>query len=105
MKHVLTIETQIKQYRLPFYQELLRRLRGADIGLRVGYSDPSPTEASKEVTCDLPAEYGVKVKAHWALGERLFFQPLFRPDGWNPNLCHHNFTSMGQELLTSDFPR
>ena len=78
MKQVLIIEAQIKQYRLPFYQQLADALRDADIELRVGYSDPPPSEAGKKDTCDLPLDYGVKVEGYWLLPERLLLQPLFR---------------------------
>jgi glycosyltransferase involved in cell wall biosynthesis len=79
MRRVLIIEAQIKQYRLPFYQRLLSILKADDIELKVGYSDPSKLEASKNDSCDLPPDYGIKVPAHWLAGERLMVQPLLRP--------------------------
>jgi glycosyltransferase involved in cell wall biosynthesis len=78
MKKVLIIEEQIKQYRLPFYQQLFSAVRNVDIELRVGYSDPSSSEATKNDSCDLPSDYGVKVPGYWLLPERLLFQPLLR---------------------------
>jgi L-malate glycosyltransferase len=78
MKRVLIIEAQIKQYRAPFYERLYAALQDAGMELRVAYSDPSPIEASKKDTCDLPKEYGVKVRAHWLLPERLVFQRVLR---------------------------
>lgn len=78
MKRVLIIEAQIKQYRLPFYQQLAEALRDTDIELRVGYSDPPPSDAAKKDTCDLPPDYGVKVEGYWLLREKLLLQPLFR---------------------------
>jgi L-malate glycosyltransferase len=78
MKQVLIIEAQIKQYRLPFYQQLADTLRDADIELRVGYSDPPPSETGKEDTCDLPRDYGMKVRGHWLLQNKLVLQPLLR---------------------------
>jgi L-malate glycosyltransferase len=78
MKQVLIIEEQIKQYRLPFYELLVSELRNVDIDLRVGYSDPSPVEAGKKDTCDLPEDYGMKVKGYRLLQEKLLLQPLFR---------------------------
>jgi L-malate glycosyltransferase len=76
MNQVLIIEAQIKQYRLPFYELLVERLRGESIELQVGYSDPPPVEASKKDNCDLPAWYGKKVEGYWLLREKLLFQPL-----------------------------
>ena len=78
MKQVLIIEAQIKKYRLPFYQQLLEALRNVDIELRVGYSNPPPAEASKQDTCDLPRDYGMKVPGYWLLRQKLLLQPLFR---------------------------
>src|SRR5437762_6434631 len=78
MKQVLIIEAQIKKYRLPFYQQLLEALRNVDIELRVGYSTPPPAEASKQDTCDLPRDYGMKVPGYWLLRQKLLLQPLFR---------------------------
>lgn len=78
MKQVLIIEAQIKKYRLPFYQQLLEALRNVDIELRVGYSNPPPAEASKQDTCDLPGDYGMKVPGYWLLRQKLLLQPLFR---------------------------
>ncbi len=76
---VLIIEAQIKQYRRPFYQQLFTGLGNANIELKVGYSDPSPQEAAKHDSCDLPAEYGIKVPGYWLVAERLLLQPLLRP--------------------------
>ena len=78
MKRVLIIEAQIKQYRLPFYEHLVGELRQDNIDLRVGYSDPSPLEASKNDNCDLPTDYGLKVKGYWLVPRKLLLQPLFR---------------------------
>jgi L-malate glycosyltransferase len=77
LKRVLIIEEQIKQYRLPFYERLVKELRNVDIDLRVAYSDPPPVEASKQDTCDLPADYGLKVKGYRLLHGKLLLQPLF----------------------------
>lgn len=76
MNQVLIIEAQIKQYRLPFYELLVERLRAKDIGLQVAYSDPSLVEASKNDNCDLPSWYGNKVEGYWLLQEKLLFQPV-----------------------------
>jgi glycosyltransferase involved in cell wall biosynthesis len=77
LKQVLIIEEQIKQYRLPFYELLVKELRNVDIDLRVGYSDPAPVEASKKDTCDLPVDYGIKVTGYRLLRGRFLLQPLF----------------------------
>ena len=78
MRKVLLIEAQIKQYRLPFYEQLYSMLGADHIELKVGYSNPSSVEATKKDTCDLPLNYGMKVKGYWLLHEKLLFQSLFR---------------------------
>ncbi|HEY1802698.1 MAG TPA: glycosyltransferase family 4 protein [Terriglobales bacterium] len=78
MKRVLIIEAQIKQYRLPFYRKLVETFANRDIELRVGYSDPPPSERSRRDNCDLPVDYRIKVKGYWLLHEKLLIQPLFR---------------------------
>jgi L-malate glycosyltransferase len=76
MKRVLIIEAQIKQYRVPFYESLHEALSSAGIELRVAYSAPSPVEASKRDSSDLPPDYGVKVKAHWLIPDKLIYQSV-----------------------------
>jgi L-malate glycosyltransferase len=78
MKRVLIIEAQIKRYRKPFYERLNNALCREDVQLKVVYSAPSPAEARKDDNCDLPQEYGVKIKAYWFGNGRLLFQPALR---------------------------
>ena len=75
-KRVLIIQSQIKQYRVPFFAKLHAALENEGITLRVGYSDPPTSETGKQDNCDLPLEYGVKVKGYWALGNRAIWQSL-----------------------------
>jgi glycosyltransferase involved in cell wall biosynthesis len=75
-KRVLIIQGQMKQYRLPFFEKLRAALEKDGVALRVGYSDPPPSEIGKRDNCDLPPEYGVKVAGHWVLGHRIIWQPL-----------------------------
>jgi glycosyltransferase involved in cell wall biosynthesis len=77
-KRVLIIQGQIKQYRVPFFDKLHAALQAHGITLRVGYSDPPLSERAKRDNCDLPPEYGVKVKGYWSLGNRAVWQPLLR---------------------------
>ena len=76
MKRVLIIEEEIKQYRLPFYEGLYAALRSRGIALRVAYGDSRPLERAKRDQCDLPRDYGLKVKGYWLLN-RILVQPLF----------------------------
>lgn len=73
---VLIIEAQIKQYRLPFFEGLRRELGSSGIELRVGYSAPNCEEATKKDNCDLPLDYGKKVRGRWFFQDRVLFQPL-----------------------------
>lgn len=78
LKRVLIIESQIKQYRVPFFEKLRESLKADSVELRVAYSDPPPFEKEKRDNCDLPSEYGVKVRAYWAFGHKIIWQPLLR---------------------------
>lgn len=78
MKSVLIIEEQMKQYRLPFYEQLYEKLRVEGIQLRVAYSDPVGGELQKCDNCRLPPQYGLNVKGLWLLKRRILFQPLLR---------------------------
>jgi L-malate glycosyltransferase len=78
MKRVLIIEAQIKRYRKPFYERLNNALYREDVQLKVVYSAPSSAEERKHDNCDLPQEYGVKIKGYWFGKERFLFQPAFR---------------------------
>lgn len=78
MKRVLIVEEQIKQYRRPFYEGLCAALCKEGVQLRVVYSAPPPSEVQKRDNCDLPPEYGLKVKAYRMAKGRLLFQPTFR---------------------------
>jgi glycosyltransferase involved in cell wall biosynthesis len=78
MKKVLIIEAQIKRYRKPFYERLNNALCREDVQLKVVYSAPSPAEERKNDNCDLPQEYGVKMKGYWFGKGRLLFQPALR---------------------------
>jgi L-malate glycosyltransferase len=77
-KRVLIIEEQIKRYRQPFFRRLHTELCKEDVQLRVVYSLTAPCEALKRDNCELPREFGVKIKGRWMGKRRLFFQPAFR---------------------------
>ncbi|MGB9465154.1 MAG: glycosyltransferase [Candidatus Acidiferrum sp.] len=78
MKRVLIIEAQIKRYRAPFYERMHSALSNEGVQLKVVYSAPAPSEAQKHDNCELPRDYGVKVKGYWIGNERLLFQPALR---------------------------
>jgi len=78
IKKILIVEEQIKRYRRPFYDRLHKALCEEGIQLRVVYSAPERSEMQKHDNCELPREYGVKVKGYRMAKGRLLFQPAFR---------------------------
>jgi glycosyltransferase involved in cell wall biosynthesis len=53
-------------------------MRADGIQFSVAYSDPPEVELQKSDNCELPAEYGLKVKAHCLWTDGLLYQPLMR---------------------------
>lgn len=49
-------------------------LKEDGVELKVLYSDPLPSEADKHDKIDLPPEFGIKVKGHWFLNNKLLYQ-------------------------------
>ena len=78
MKRVLVIQTQMKQYRAPLWARLHDLLYEDGMQLTVAYSDPPVVELRKNDNCELPAEYGLKVKAHYLWPDGLVYQALLR---------------------------
>lgn len=77
-KKILIIQRQVKQYRVPFFELLYRKLADDGISLCVAYSAPPEGERQKKDNCDLPPEFGIKVKAYWVLRQRILWQPLLK---------------------------
>ncbi len=78
MKHVLIIQAQMKQYRVPLFEKLHAALAEDGVDLRVAYSDAPPQELCKNDNAELTEEYGVKVPGYWLFGHRIVYQPLAR---------------------------
>jgi glycosyltransferase involved in cell wall biosynthesis len=78
MKRVLVIQSEINQYRLPFFAKLNELLRAEGIRLTVAYSDPACEDESKNDTCELPQSFGKKVKSYWLWKGKLLHQPVLR---------------------------
>jgi glycosyltransferase involved in cell wall biosynthesis len=76
---VLFLQTQMKQYRLPFFAKLHAALLQNGIEMKVAYSDPPGLERLKQDNVDLPREIGVKVPGYQILGGRFLYQALLRP--------------------------
>src|SRR4029077_4704123 len=76
MKSVLIIQVQMKKYRVGLFARLHDLLRADGIHLTVAYSDPTQTELRKNDNCELPPDYGLRVKCHWLWPDGLMYQPL-----------------------------
>src|SRR5258708_40239277 len=98
MKKVLVIEAEIKRYRAPFYSGLHAALQSDGIQMKVAYSEPRSVCMSERDQCELPSEYGAKVRGFRILN-RFLLQPLFGQaamadlviaDAGNRYLLNHN---------------
>src|SRR5437879_1278091 len=78
MKKVLVIQTQMKQYRAPLWARLHDLLCADGMQLTVAYSEPPEIELRKNDNCDLPPEYGLKVRGYWIWRDGLLYQPLLK---------------------------
>lgn len=58
--------------------KLHETLQNDRVELRVAYSPPCETEASKKDNAELPDSFSVRVPAHWMLHGRVLYQPLMR---------------------------
>lgn len=74
-RRVCIIQAVAKQYRLPFFDLLHERLKAENVALTVIYSAPNNKEALRKDAVDLPHAYGYKVRAYWAAGYRILYQP------------------------------
>lgn len=90
MPRVLIIQSQVKQYRVPFFQELHRLLKEDGIELRVVYSAPNVVESLRNDNQDLPPDFSRKVKALW-LANRFVYQAVW------PEVCRADLVIVGNE--------
>lgn len=74
MKHVIIIQSVVKQYRVPFFLALRDELRASGIHLTVVYSEPNTAEGRKKDNVELEASLAVKVPARWFLDQRFVYQ-------------------------------
>lgn len=80
-RRVLIIQSQMKQYRVPFFCRLHEALEGDGIHLTVAHSDPVADELGKADNAELPGNVGLKVQGHWLFDNRLLYQSLWKPAG------------------------
>jgi len=67
----------MKQYRVPFFDNLHRSLEEEEIELRVAYGNPPASEEKKQDNVELGEPCGRKIRNRWLMGERLLLQSLF----------------------------
>lgn len=83
MPRVLIIQSQMKRYRVPFFQKLHEALMRDGIELHVAYSAPNAVDRRRNDTAELSPEFGRKVKSLW-FGNRFLYQAvwleIFRAD-------------------------
>ena len=77
MRRVLIVQSEMKQYRLPFFSGLHAALQQEGIELTVAYSNSNPAHALRGDSAELPPPIGLKVPGRWFFG-RLIYQPLWR---------------------------
>lgn len=75
-RRVLIIQETVKQYRVPFFEQLALRLEQEGVTLRVAYGNPSEYEALKGDSVNLPPPLGIKVKNRRLLRGKILWQPL-----------------------------
>lgn len=78
MTQVLIIQSEIKRYRISFYEKLYEALKGDGIKLKVAYSCPQEVQALRCDNVELSADIGTKVPGHWFFGNRVFYQAVTR---------------------------
>ena len=76
-KRVLIVQTMMKQYRVPFFDNLHQALEEEGIELRVAYGNPPASEKKKQDNVELGEPCGRKIRNRWLMGERLLLQSLF----------------------------
>lgn len=75
---VCIIQPVMKQYRMPFFQQLGHLLGQAGIELQVVYGTPWLQEALRKDHGDIPPPLGLRVASRM-LGGKLFWMPVARP--------------------------
>lgn len=73
---VLIAQNVVKQYRVPFFDQLHDALANHGMTLRVAYGQPTAEEQAKGDNVDLSPTYGIALRNHWLLGGRMLYQPL-----------------------------
>jgi glycosyltransferase involved in cell wall biosynthesis len=71
---VVAIVANVKQFRRPFYEQLVEALARSGIEFSVLYSAPDPVEAGKGDSIDLPASLGRKVPRRYLANNRVLLQ-------------------------------
>ena len=84
MARTLIIQSNMKQYRVPFFTGLHAALQKDGIDLVVAYSAPNRIHAARQDEAELPSSFGLKVRGHWMF-DRFVYQHLWR-EIWRADL-------------------
>jgi glycosyltransferase involved in cell wall biosynthesis len=76
VRKVCIVQSVIKQYRVPFYTKLARRLSSDGIELTVLYGEPNTRDAMRADNVARPEPFFRAVRSRWILGERLLYQSV-----------------------------
>jgi glycosyltransferase involved in cell wall biosynthesis len=82
-KRVLIVQTMMKQYRVPFFDDLYKSLQQEGIELRVAYGNPPASEEKRQDNVELREPCGRKIRNRWLMGERLLLQSIFGEVRWS----------------------
>jgi glycosyltransferase involved in cell wall biosynthesis len=74
---VLIIQSEMKQYRVPFFCGLYEALRSDGIDLKVVYSNTNEAHALRKDSAELPPPVGEKVPGRWFF-RRFIYQPVLK---------------------------
>jgi L-malate glycosyltransferase len=77
MPRVLVVQTEVKHYRLSFFNGLHAALQQDGIELKVVYSNSNPVRSLRKDDVELPAHIGCKVSGHWFF-KRFIYQPIWK---------------------------
>lgn len=73
-RQVLVVQRRLTHYRVPFFEILRADLSAAGLELRLACGDPTPEEATKRDSGELP--WAIRLPTRYALGGKLCWQPF-----------------------------
>ncbi len=77
MQRVLIIQTFVKKYREPFFNQLYAMAKANNIELHVLYSPPTDFHLEKKDEAILSNEFATRSAGRWLWGSKILYQPVF----------------------------